>query len=174
MVLENDKVLLKSIEISDTENIIKWRNEKSVRDKFLDQNILNIETHLKWFKEKIETGSVRQFIIYLKPENIPVGSVFLRDIDLKNKKAEYGIFIGEEFARGRGIGTSVAKLIIEYGFIKLSLHKIFLRVLADNKQAIKSYKNAGFEQEAYLKDEVLINGEYRDIIFMATLNHDYE
>lgn len=172
MIIENNKILLKNIEVSDTDNIIRWRNKKAVIDKFLDQNILDRETHLKWLKDSVETGNVKQFIIYLKPENIPVGSVFLKDIDLKNKKAEYGIFIGEDFARGRGVGTNAAKLIIEYGFIDLCLHKIFLRVLSDNKQAIKSYEKAGFGQEAYLKDEVFINGEFRDIIFMAILNHN--
>ena len=99
-----------------------------------------------------------------------MGSVFLRDIDYQNKKAEYGIFIGEDTARGKGIGTEAAKSIVQYGFAELKLHKIFLRVLADNKGAIKSYENAGFVQEAYLKDEVLLNGEYRDIVLMAVIN----
>ena len=170
MVIEGEKVFLRNIEAKDTDNILKWRNSDAVRQKFLDQNYFTRESHMKWLREKVETGKTAQFIIYVKQENFPVGSVFLRDIDYNNRKAEYGIFIGEESARGRGVGTDAAKLIIKYGFEALKLHKIFLRVLADNVNAVKSYKKAGFIQEAYLKDEVMLNGEYRDIILMAVLN----
>ena len=92
---------------------------------------------------------------------------FLRDIDDEHHKAEYGIFIGEDDARGKGVGTAAAELILKYGFEELKLHKIFLRVLADNGRAVHSYEKAGFKKEAYLKDDVFIDGKYRDIILMA-------
>ena len=53
------------------------------------------------------------------------------------------------------------------------MHKIFLRVFADNVRAVKSYEKAGFRQEAYLKDEVCISGTYRDIILMAQFEKEY-
>lgn len=171
MIIDSEEIFLKPIEVEDTDDIIKWRNSDVVRHKFLDQNDFTREGHLKWLSERVMTGQVAQFIICVKPENCPVGSAFLRDIDYKNKKAEFGIFIGEDFARGRGIGTKTAKLIIRHGFETLKLHKIFLRVLADNINAVKSYKKAGFTQEAYLKDEVILDGRYRDIILMAVLNN---
>lgn len=173
MVIDyNEKILLKPITAEDTENIIRWRNKESVRKNFLDQRPFTVQGHTSWLNNMVKPGKVVQFIIYDKVENIPVGSVFLRDIDHTDKKAEYGIFIGEDAARGKGIGTNAAKAIVQYGFLHLKLHKIFLRVLAENKGAIKSYQKAGFTQEAYLKDEVLINGEYRDIILMAVINSE--
>ena len=103
-------------------------------------------------------------------EGIPVGSVYIRDIDRNHNKAEYGIFIGEESARGKGIGSQTAVLMIQYCFEQLKLHRLFLRVFAENKQAICSYEKAGFVQEAYLKDDVRIQGEYRDIVYMGIIN----
>ena len=115
----------------------------------------------------VATGKVAQFIIFSKKDQKDVGSVFLRDIDDEHHKAEYGIFIGEDDARGKGVGTAAAELILKYGFEELKLHKIFLRVLADNGRAVHSYEKAGFKKEAYLKDDVFIDGKYRDIILMA-------
>ena len=40
----------------------------------------------------------------------PVGSVYFRDIDRVKKEAEYGIFLGEDDAAGKGYGTEAAKL----------------------------------------------------------------
>lgn len=163
------KVKLKPIDESDTANIVKWRNSESVRENFLYRDLFTVESHTNWLRNMVWTGKAAQFIIYDNGTGQAVGSVFLRDIDELNKKAEFGIFIGEESARGKGIGTEAAKLILKYGFQTLKLHKIFLRVLAENENAVKSYRKAGFVQEAYLKDEVILDGMYKDIILMAII-----
>lgn len=117
----------------------------------------------------VDTGKVVQMIICDLQTDTPLGSVYIRDIDRISRKAEYGIFLGEASARGRGIGTAAAKLMLRYCFEEEKLHKVFLRVIADNKQAIRSYEKAGFVQEAYLKDEVFVDGAYLDILLMAVL-----
>lgn len=99
----------------------------------------------------------------------PLGSVYIRDIDRHHNKAEYGIFIGEDEARGRGVGTSAAKLMLRYCFEELGLHRVYLRAFAENKQAIGSYEKAGFVKEGLLRDDVCIDGVYRDIVWMAAI-----
>ena len=177
-VIENDNIYLRKMEYSDTENIVKWRNSDAVRNNFIYQELFTKESHENWICSMVETGKVDQLIICLKnPESddeIPVGSVYIRDIDRNHNKAEYGIFIGEQSARGKGIGSQTAALMIRYCFEELKLHRLFLRVFADNKQAIRSYENAGFVQEAYLKDDVRIQGIYRDIVLMGIINPEDE
>ena len=60
--------------------------------------------------------------------------------------------------------------MIQYAFEKLGLHRLFLRAYADNGRAIRSYEKAGFTREAYLRDDVCVNGVYRDIVWMAAVN----
>ena len=60
--------------------------------------------------------------------------------------------------------------MIRYAFEELKLHKLMLRVLAGNDRAKRSYEKAGFVQEAYLKDDVYLEGGYRDVILMALFN----
>ena len=161
-------IYLRKMTVDDTDNIVKWRNKEAVRSRFLYREPFTPEGHLQWIKTKIDTGLTVQMII-CTGEDAPIGSVYLRDIDRLNRKAEYGIFIGEEAALGKGYGTAAAKLMLRYGFEQLSMHKIFLRVLADNARAIASYEKAGFEREAYLKDEVFLDGKFCDIVFMAMI-----
>ncbi|MEG1946269.1 MAG: GNAT family protein [Lachnospiraceae bacterium] len=87
-----------------------------------------------------------------------------------HSKAEYGIFIGDDCARSKGIGNEAGKAMVEYAFRELRLHKIYLRVLAENEIARRSYRTLGFEEEAYLKQDVRINGTYYDIVRMACFN----
>lgn len=169
-IIEGKNVILRPITDEDTDHIIKWRNSDYVRRNFIYQTLFTPESHRQWLSEKVAKGLVKQFIIHSKAAGKDVGSVYLRDIDQVHKRAEFGIFIGEKDMIGHGIGSECIPLIVEYGFERLGLHKVFLRVLADNMIARRSYEKAGFMQEAYLKDEVCIHGEYKDLILMRILN----
>lgn len=116
---------------------------------------------------------VVQYIIEKKTEcggSKAIGSVYYRNIDKKNKSAEYGIFIGEDNSRGKGYGSETAHLFIKFGFEKLKLHRIYLRLLSENYIAMKLYKNVGFVVEGIAKDMIKIDENYIDIIFMAIIN----
>ena len=168
-ILDGEKIFLRPIQMEDTPLIVKWRNNKIVRNNFVFQETFTNEMHENWMRTKVASGDVVQYIIVAKEENLPIGSIFFRDIDSKNYSAEYGIFIGEDSARGKGYGSEAARLFVSFGFSKLNLHRIMLRVFADNLQAIQSYHNAGFQKEGIARDMVYQNGEYRDMVFMSII-----
>lgn len=161
------EVAIRPITYDDTANIIRWRNSDSVRKRFIYQGLFTKESHENWMKTMVETGKVVQFIISCDGED--VGSVYLRDVDYEKKEAEYGIFIGEESARGCGVGTRSAELIIEYAFETMGLERLFLRVHKDNERAVKSYEKAGFEKDGR-SETVVINGCETEVIFMSLEN----
>ena len=163
-------IYLRLMTYADTDLIVNWRNSDGVRENFIYQALFTREGHENWIRTMIDTGKVVQMIICEEETNRPVGSVYLRDIDMTHRKAEYGIFIGEEDARGKGYGSSAARLMIQYAFEEMDLHRLFLRVYAENIQAIRSYEKAGFVKEAHLRDDVCIQGKYHDIVLMGILN----
>lgn len=167
---EQAGIYLRLMTPEDTELIVKWRNSQAVRKNFIYQERFTKEGHENWVHTMVETGKVVQMIICDLASSKPLGSVYIRDIDRRHRKAEYGIFIGEASARGRGVGTAAARLMLDYCFGEEGLHKVFLRALSGNAQALRSYEKAGFVQEAYLKDDVCIDGKYCDIVLMAVLN----
>lgn len=173
-VLYGEKVLLRPITRADTDLIVRWRNTKEVRDNFIFQEPFTPEMHNHWLDTKVKSGEVVQYIIEEKQSTTAIGSVYFRDIDKVNRSAEYGIFIGEAQARGQGYGSETAKLFCEYGFRDLHLHRISLRVLSGNDQALHSYLNAGFQIEGTFKDMVYLQGKWRDVIFMARLEQECE
>ena len=101
----------------DTDLIVSWRNTDSVRKNFIYQALFTRESHENWIRTKVETGDVVQMIICETGSDRPVGSVYVRDVDLTHHKAEYGIFIGEADARGKGYGTA-------YGHLKPTTHSL--------------------------------------------------
>lgn len=171
--MENE-IYLRPMTEADTDLIVAWRNKPSVKNYFIYQADFTREGHLHWLHEVVEKGYACQMMICDKAQDKPLGSVYIRDIDHIHHKGEYGIFIGEEAARGRGIGTQAAKLMLQYGFEVLGLHRIYLRALATNEQAVRSYEKAGFVREGYLHDDVCLHGKYEDIVWMAAVKKEKE
>ena len=171
-VIYGDKVDLKPIEMDDTPNIVKWRNNPRVRKNFIFQNEFTEEMHCNWMNTKVKKQEVIQYIIVEKISGKSIGSIYFRDIDSYSRTAEYGIFIGEDSCTGKGYGSEAAKLFIRYGFNVLSLHRIFLRVLSNNTIAYKSYLHAGFKEEGVARDFVKLNDAYYDVTFMSILETD--
>lgn len=165
-------IYLRPMTRQDTDLILAWRNSEEVRRNFIYQDLFTREGHENWIRNMVETGKVVQMIICDMEDDTPIGSVYIRDIDRQHRKAEYGIFIGEEDARGRGVGTAAARMMLDYCFHEEKFHRIYLRVFASNEQAIRSYEKAGFIKEGLLREDVCINGQYRDIVWMAAINPD--
>ena len=170
--LTGTAVTLRPITDADTDLIVKWRNTPSVVQNFIFRQTFTPEMHRSWLATKVATGQVVQYIILDNADGKPVGSVYYRDIDNHNRSAEYGIFIGEVDCLGRGFGTETARLFTRFGLDVLRLHRISLRVLSGNDIARRSYEKAGFVTEGIFRDMVKLDGEYRDVIFMAMLSEE--
>ncbi len=166
-VICGEKVSLRKITPEDTELIVKWRNNKRVRENFVFKEPFTKELHENWYKTRIIPGFVEQFIICENDnEHRPVGSVYFRDIDKEKKFAEYGIFIGEDDAISKGYGNETAILALTYAKVNIGLKKVFLKAFAHNEVAIKSYSNAGFVKTKDLAQVECSDGQKSDMILM--------
>ena len=159
----NDKLSVRPITMDDTDLIIEWRNKSRIMNNFLIREPITRKDHERWMREKVESGKVRQFVITEHAEGAdrPIGSVYIRDIDMDELTAEYGIFIGEDDALGRGYGNDIINWAVGYAR-DIGIRTFSLRVLSGNEPAIRSYKQAGFEQTGVEHD--FIDG--RDLIHM--------
>ena len=171
-LIEGERVILRPITMEDTPRIVAWRNDPEVLQNFIYRGPFTAAVHINWMKTKVASGEVVQYIIEDRESGRPVGSVYFRDVNRLYRSAEYGVFIGEADARGRGLGSEAAKLFTDFGFETLGLHRISLRLLSDNVQAQRSYEKAGFRVEGVFRGMVLLDGQYRDVTFMAKLREE--
>ena len=168
-VINGEKLTLRPITDADTDDIVRWRNDPEVWRYFLFRESFTPEMHRAWLLNKVMTGKDIQYIIVERESGQSVGSVYFRDVDEKNESAEYGIFIGEAWARKRGLGTETARLFTRFGLEVLRLHRISLKVLGGNEVARRSYEKAGFRTEGVFRDFVKLDGAFTDVVFMARL-----
>lgn len=140
-----EHIILKQIDENYTNLILKWRNSSDVKKNFIFKDNLTTEMHRNWLETSVKTGKAIQYIIINRNNDMPIGSVYFRNVDLDNGIAEYGVFIGEPQARGYGFGTETAILFSRFGFEVLGLNRIVLRVFADNINAVNCYFKAGYK-----------------------------
>jgi diamine N-acetyltransferase len=62
------------------------------------------------------------------------------------------------------------RFIIDHGFKKLKLNKLYLDVFVANTPAVKLYKSVGFKEEGLLKEHGFVEGKFLDELVMALLN----
>ena len=158
-------VELRKLTLSDTSNIVKWRNSLEVKKNLYSQKDVTEEQHIDYFKKYVITNKIVQFIIVV--DGVDCGTTFLKNIDEEKREAEFGIFIGEAEYRGRGISPIATQIIVDYGFNVLELKRIYLTVLEDNIPAIKGYLKAGFIKTGLIENGYCRNGVSYNIIEMA-------
>ena len=139
-------VILRDFEETDIPKKVEWINNPA-NNQYLHYDLpLEIDKTIFWFRNKDNSRRIDCVIEY---NGIPVGLIGLLQIDQLNQKAEYYITIGETDFKHKGIATKATKAILEYAFVNLKLHKVYLTVDAKNENAIRLYEKAGFKQEGY-------------------------
>lgn len=164
------QVYLRPITVDDTDMIIEWRNSEAVRPYFIYQKPFTREGHLNWLKTMIDSGRGYQFIVCDIEDDQPIGCTYLRDYEKEHHKIEYGMFLGTNLVKSKGVGTEIVALTLKFAFETLNVHKVMCRIFADNPASIKSCIKGGFEEEALLKDDVYVNGQYRDMVILRAIN----
>ena len=158
-----DKLLSWWTEVPE-EIFVMWSNGKFVYPLTMEQ----LEDYFQTWCVDEENGWL---MTALDEAGNPVGHFIMRLADYESESIRFGFIIVDPNARGKGYGTAAAKLMIRYCFEELKLHRLFLRVYAENEQAIRSYEKAGFVKEAYLHDDVFVNGRFWDIVLMGIVNN---
>lgn len=175
MLFESTRITLRKMTAQDTEIYHKWRNDIEVMQStapLLD--VYHIED-TEEFVTKVILGShsSKSYIISDKESKKPIGITSLINIDYKNRNAECIIDIGDKEAWGKGYGTEAMKLLLDFGFLEMNLHRICLRVFSFNSRALKLYEKLGFLQEGKSRESIFRDGKWHDIVHMSILQNEY-
>ncbi len=165
------RIYLASLKKSSIPILFKWINDKEDVLFNAPYRAIPMKEHLNWFRSI--TKKRKDLIIYgiyLKDSNKLIGTCQLHSISPLHNNAELQIRIGDKKERNKGYGTEVVKLLIDFAFDKLHLHRIHLHVFSTNSRAIRTYEKNGFIKEGLLREAALINNQYIDIMLMGILN----
>ena len=110
-----------------------------------------------------------RFVVVLKQTDNVIGAAGLENINLKNKNAEIGYWLGRRYW-GKGLMGETVKLILKFGFEQLKLHRIYGVVFEENIASQKVLKKSGFKFEGKLRDEFFRDKKWYNGLIYGLLN----
>lgn len=170
--LEGTNIYLRPVEISDaTKEYAGWLNDSGVNQylesRFSRQTAKSVKEYIK----KVLKNRDNLFMaIIRKDSGKHIGNIKLGPINRYHKFAEIGIMIGDKNSWGRGYASEAIKLISDFSFKKLKLHKITAGAYENNIGSVRAFIKSGFEIEGVKKKLFLFNGRYVNCITMAKFN----
>ena len=167
-----ERIYLSPINRDDYLKYVEWLNNYEIA-KGINQyaRVISIE----YEKEFLDNASKEKynFAIVCKDNDQLIGNISLMNVDLVDRTAELGIFIGDEAYLSHGYGSEAIMLLLDYGFNHINLNNIMLRVYGFNKRAIKAYEKCGFKTFGIWKNSHYFEGDYCDEVYMNILKRDF-
>ena len=170
------RIRFRAPEREDLPHFVEWLNDPDVRHGIAAFLPMSQGREAQWFDNMLARPvETHPFAIELRKGRswILIGSCGLHDIDWVSRKAEIGIMIGDKRQWNKGLGTEAMEIILKHGFETLNLHRLYLKVFADNPGAIRAYEKAGFVHEARLREAHFGDGAYKDDLIMSVLRSEW-
>jgi RimJ/RimL family protein N-acetyltransferase len=165
-------VVLRPLRSDDRARSVRWRNDPDIRDNILGYRFPVTEAmEADWVDAVLKDQSRTRVVLAIEDESdgALVGFVYLNNIDWFARNAEFGILIGERSRHGKGLAREALSLIADYAFESLNLHKLYLRVVAFNKRALRLYRAFGFVDEGVQRQQAYLRGRYYDVVLMGLI-----
>ncbi|HLZ58952.1 MAG TPA: GNAT family protein, partial [Ktedonosporobacter sp.] len=154
----------------------RWINDFAVLRTLVIPRPSTFEENLARYEAQVAEEQQRRvayFTIYDRATLRPIGRTELTDISHRDRSASFGIEIGEADYRGRGYGTEVARLMLDYAFTALGLHNVDLQTWEYNLAGQRAYARAGFCEIGRRRQAKFMNGKLWDIVYMDCLASEF-
>ncbi|HBO24110.1 MAG TPA: GNAT family N-acetyltransferase [Providencia sp.] len=111
---------------------------------------------------------VTQFVAML--DDKVVGLLVINQASQARRKhvATFGITVSEAH-QGKGIGSQLMQVMVDYCDNWLNIHRIELEVFATNESGVGLYEKFGFELEGKMRDYAFRDGQYVDAVMMSRI-----
>jgi len=173
--LIGDRIYLRPMDIGDADGpYLQWVNSPTA---YLTLGTLYFPTTKAaleaYIKQQMEHPDAAFFAIMTKADDRFIGTAKLGPVEHPHRHVYIGLFIGEESERSKGYGTEVVKLLLQYGFRQLNLHKISAGTNASNVASIRMFEKVGMKVECRRSKQLFVNGAWEDHIILTMFENEF-
>lgn len=181
IIYENDRLILSPFSrdlIKETNSqYLKWFYDSEVTrfnshglfpygkdkmEKYLDMCESGKEDIVWGIVYKVPIASINgeKIIPYLKH----IGNVSLQRINWIYRSAEFAIVIGEKDYWNQGIAVEALTQLLNHGFNKLNLHRIWTGTASVNYGMRRTAEKLGMKEEGQFIDGMFLHGKYYNVV----------
>lgn len=172
MRLEGERIYCRPIETNDAKgNYPNWLNDAEVcRYNSHGDTLYTREMAKAYIASVTDNPSYAVLAICLRENDRHIGNISLQQISAKNRNAEFAILIGDPSVYGKGIGYEAGKLLVDYAFQTLKLHRLYCGTHSENIGMQTLALKLGMREEGRRRDAIFKNGKFADVVEYGLLN----
>jgi RimJ/RimL family protein N-acetyltransferase len=169
-----ERIALRPLEVEDASLCQEWLNDPENLQYLLRFRPLTLAEERGWLGSLQGKREDHVFGIALREGERLIGACGLHGAELPHRTGQLGIMIGDRTAQGKGYGSEAIRLLLEYGFGTLGLHRVALFVYANNARGIRCYESCGFRREGVLREARWWGGRWWDILEYGILEQEWQ
>jgi ribosomal-protein-serine acetyltransferase len=174
LTITNGDITIRSLTSSDSEVLFLLinKNRKYLQEwlNWLDRKntIQETKIFIQTSEKNSETGIGSNFGIFIQGKL--AGVISYKELDIHNRKVTIGYWLDHNY-QGKGIMTKSVKMLIDYAFNKLKLHRIQITCAIGNDKSAAIPKRLKFCQEGILKDTEWLYDHFVDHEVYSLINN---
>jgi ribosomal-protein-alanine N-acetyltransferase len=178
-VLQGDGVLLRYPQMSD---YAQWSRLRDESREFLapweptwapdELTRAAFRRRLRRYQREIRNDLAYPFLLFRRPDDFLMGGCTLSNVRRGvTQSAAVGYWVGGRYAR-HGHMFAALNAMLPFVFGVLGLHRLEAACIPENEPSRSLLLKVGFREEGRARSYLQINGEWRDHILFALLEHD--
>jgi len=166
-MIKGKDIKIKVLDPGDAEEVLEFhiRNREFLKcfEPTRDENFYTLDSQKRTLIESYKqflSGNGVNFGVY-KEKNL-IGKIRISNIVMGVFKNAFIGYSMDEKQQGKGYMKEAVRLVTEYAFDELELHRIEASTLIDNEKSQGVLKGCGFKELGISEKYLYINGEWRD------------
>ena len=166
---------MRSLDRKDAATFVPWVNDPEViRTLAIRTQTLDVRDEEAFIEKTNASEHDALSNIVVKATDQLIGSTGLEYIDIRNRRVNFAIMIGEKSEWGKDYGTEATALVVQHAFIVLDLNRVQLVVYNYSPYTIRAFEIIGFQSEGILGQDHFYAGRHWDTTVMAIVRDEWE
>ena len=176
VVATGRRLTLTEATIFDAERTLEEIDQEASKNlKRFSEGVVTLADQRQYLNRMWNSKSDKLYLIDFKPpQDIPVGSVGLHEIDWSNLSARLGIMIFCKGNRGLGYGKEALALVHGLAFGELGLNRLQVNIVVGNDINLHRFLKLGYRVEGKSRDAYLRNGKFYDMLVLSLLKSEWQ
>lgn len=177
-MLETSRLLVRELAFTDISKILEYANNDSI-NRYLSFGSIGTESGARqYLTEAVAASSTSPRLSYklgmaIKPLSTLSGSCWLDIEDIESRHASIGYFVDKDHWN-QGYATEMIMALLQFGFQKLELHRIYANCDAENSATRRVLEKINMRQEGLLREHCLRSYGWADVCIYGILCSEWK
>jgi ribosomal-protein-alanine N-acetyltransferase len=177
MILTTERLILREFSASDWPAVLAYQsNPLYLRYyEWTARTPQEVREFVQMFLAQQQEDPRRKFqlAVVLKATGQLIGNCGIRMQSADAHQADIGYELDPQHW-GQGHATEAARAVVQFGFTRFRLHRIWSWCIADNVGSARVLEKLGMRQEGRLRENDYFKGRWRDTLLYAILDYEWQ